>query len=146
MYVYITIQKTLQVLSVLTAFVLIGSLFLHTVQLRHVHPGELSHSESHNQKTDPHTLNAYTHGTEQKLFIILLLSFIALGTPVRFFTTEWMSFFKRMKIYVKVHYDSRREVVSTFLELHLRLLGDGILHSKVHEPLLFLFYKKFYSR
>ena len=72
-----------KVISILALF-LVLSFGLHTFQVDHTHPG--SHNVDVHHQSDAGEFSGvaeYLHGSEKKLFLMLLLGLLALGTLLR---------------------------------------------------------------
>lgn len=126
-------RSLLATLGVLLACGLLLSFSLHTAQPNHVHPGgHMQQSEAHsNTGTDFAAFSEYLHGTEKKLFIFTLLSFLLLGVSINAQTVlqlwVFLLFFFKKFLSQKLYVPSLR-----FFDIYVRLFSSGILNTKAY--------------
>lgn len=123
--------------SLLSVFfgVLVCSLFvsfaLHSVEFVHTHPGHAGHA-SETGSMELFDFNEYMHGTDKKLFLFALFSFLSLGAYVCvqfFFDTLLASM--RSASFVYAIFEKKR-ILFREADLYRLILSQGILNSKAH--------------
>lgn len=64
--------------ATILSFALIAAFGLHSVELKHEH-SPVSHTHQHQSGSPDFDIDEYLHGTEQKFFLVILLSLLAFG-------------------------------------------------------------------
>ncbi|MFT5036931.1 MAG: hypothetical protein ACI9VM_000501 [Candidatus Azotimanducaceae bacterium] len=127
--------RTLCTLCTLTvAFFLVFSLGLHTIDFSHAH---LGHAQTHTKQQSENTgdvliLGEYTHMTEKKLFLILLIALLLSAGAARLLTFSWSQFrarAERQYIYAWRKIQTLAPPLITHLQQNF---SQGILHPKLH--------------
>lgn len=122
--------------TIMVGVSLIFSFGLHAVELTHQHPGhEHTNGTYHpGEKETTLVLHEYVHANEQKLFFILVLSLLLIGSFLRpsFLTSSWDSFFGyiSLEIFRSVHF--QYQVYISFENYIRHMFKSGILHPKLH--------------
>jgi hypothetical protein len=121
-------RSILSFLSISLACLLVLSLSMHAVQVKHVHPGH-PHSS---QERGIAGYGEYFHGFEKKLFMTLLLSFLLAGAAASPFSAVFADFLtqcrQRMRAFLLVTSSLRPRL----FDMHLLLFARGILNPQTH--------------
>lgn len=110
---------------------LLFSFALHSVEFVHTHPGHAGHA-SETGSMELFDLNEYMHGTDKKLFLFALLSFLFLGAYVcvQFFFDALLASM-RSASFVYAIFEKKR-ILFRAADLYRLILSQGILNSKAH--------------
>ena len=127
------IQRTsfLPIMVIPMTIVLLFSFGLHTVQVDHTHPGVHTTSNDHHEgEADPSSFTEYLHGSEKKLFLLLVLGFLALGMGLSLVSTALS--YTRYISYNKIRSIRDLSLEPRLFDIHKLLFCSGILHPKVY--------------
>ena len=64
-------------------FALLLSFALHTIDIQHSHGGQYAQKEHQQPYSGASDIDQYAHSGEKKLFLLVLVSFLALGISIR---------------------------------------------------------------
>lgn len=130
---YSSVQQMIgfRTIVVMAAFALVLSLGIHAVQVDHIHPGAHSAADSHHEdQADPSSFSEYLHGSEKKLFLLLVLGFLALG--IGLFLTNAIPEYSRLFSCNTVRPPRDRSPEPRLFDIYRTLFCSGILHPKVY--------------
>ncbi len=115
--------------SVFLAFVLVSSFGLHSVDLRHMHPGQSGGDHSHSHAQPQMTTGEYIHAADKKLFASLP-SIWSLGADVAtvFLQTTVLAC---ILLFSMVRFRVHHTRVGRIYSFVSSLFGSGVLHSKL---------------
>lgn len=117
------IRISTRFLLVLFASLLFASFSLHTIQVKHSHPG---HGDNHHEQT----LGEYMHHAEKKNFFWTLLGFLFFGVCVRFRKTIFPVLDFRTSVSLAcLHIWSP---IKKLFNFYCILFSTGVLHSKAY--------------
>lgn len=107
---------------------LIASFGMHAIALEHDHPGHSNGAHA----TESDSLGNYIHGTDKKLFLFAVLSFLFLGVIFRNIAVELtksMNVIQRRSLFLL---GSTRSMALRLYDHHLALYRVGILNTKAY--------------